>query len=176
MPFETKVAQPFRAAIAGLKPCATTVLVLSLACTGCGPSIDVAAALRLESVSTGWVDVGPVGSTNKLVPAVEFTVKNATDRTLAPVEVNAVFRRVGEASEWSNGMVTAAGSSGLAPAAATDRLVIKGGAGYTGTDAQGELLRNSKFVDATVDVFARYGSRQWARVGEYQIARQLIER
>jgi len=37
-------------------------------------------------------------------------------------------------------------------------------------------LQNSKFVDATVDVFARYGSRQWTRVGEYRIARQIIER
>jgi hypothetical protein len=176
MGFETEVAQPFRAAIAGLKPCATTALVLALSCVGCGPSIDVAAALRLEVLSTGWMDAGPVGATNKLVPAVEFTVKNASDRTLAPVQVNAVFRRMGESSEWSNAMVTAAGSSGLAPAAATDRLVIKGGAGYTGTDAQLELLHNSQFVDATVDVFTRYGSRQWTRVGEFPIARQIIER
>ena len=152
------------------------VTLVALLAAGCGPSVDVAASLRLESVSTGWMDGGPVGSTNKLVPAVEFTVKNASDRTLAPVQVNAVFKRVGESTEWSNGMVTAAGSSGLAPAAATDRLVIKGGAGYTGTDAQSELLRNSQFVDATVDVFARYGSRQWTRVGEYKIARQIIER
>jgi hypothetical protein len=73
-------------------------------------------------------------------------------------------------------MVTAAGSAGLAPDAATDRLVIKGGVGYTGTDGQLDLLQNSKFVDATVDVFARYGSRTWTRVGEYRIARQIIER
>jgi hypothetical protein len=176
MGFETVVAQPFRAVIAGLKPCATTAMVLALSSAACGPSIDVAAALRLESVSTGWVDVGPVGSSNKLVPAVEFTLKNASDRTLSPVQVNAVFRRMGDSSEWSNGMVTAAGAAGLAPAAATDRLVIKGGAGYTGTDGRWDLLQNSKFVDATVDVFARYGSRQWTRVGEYRIARQIIER
>ena len=152
------------------------VALMALLAAGCSPSVDVAGALRLESVSTGWMDVGPVGSTNKLVPAVEFTLKNASDRTLAPVQVNAVFRRVGESSEWSNAMVTAAGSSGLAPDAATNRLVIKGGAGYTGTDGQSDLLQNSKFVDATVDVFARYGSRQWTRVGEYRIARQIIER
>src|SRR6185436_13371544 len=141
MGFGTVVAQPVRAAIAGLKPRATTAILLALSCGACGPSIDVAASLRLESVSTGWVDVGPVGSSNKLVPAVEFTLKNASDRTLAPVQVNAVFRRVGDSSEWSNGMVTAAGSAGLAPAAATDRLVIKGGAGYTGTDGRWDLLQ-----------------------------------
>lgn len=165
---ETGVSQP-------LTVCALVALV-TFSGAGCSPTVDVAAALRLESVTTGWVDVGPVGTNNKLVPAVSFTVKNTTDRTLAPVQVNAVFRRVGEPSEWTNGMVTAAGSSGLAPAAATDRLVIKGDAGYTGADSQWDLLRNSHFVDATVDLFARYGSRQWARVGEYRIARQIVER
>ena len=122
------------------------------------------------------MDVGPVGDANKLVPAIEFTVKNGSDRTLAPVQVNAVFRREGDASEWTNGMVTAAGSSGLAPSAETEKFVIKGAVGYTGTDAQWDLLQNSHFVDATVDVFARYGARQWARVGGYRVARRIIER
>jgi hypothetical protein len=150
--------------------------LVALLAAGCGPTMDVAAALRLESVSTGWVGVGPVGATNKLVPAIEFTVKNASDRTLAPVQVNAVFRRDGDGAEWTNGMVTAAGSSGLGPLAETDRLVIKGAIGYTGTDAQWDLLQNSHFVDATVDVFARYGARQWTRVGGYRVARRIIER
>ena len=150
--------------------------LVALLAAGCGPALDVAAALRLESVSTGWVDLGRVGESNKLVPAIEFTVKNASDRTLAPVHVNAVFRREGDASEWTNGMVTAAGSAGLPPAAETQKLVIKGAVGYTGTDAQWDLLQNSHFVDATVDVFARYGARQWTRVGEYRVARRIIER
>jgi hypothetical protein len=150
--------------------------LVALLAAGCGPTLDVAAALRLESVSTGWVDGGRVGDAIKLVPAIEFTVKNGSDRTLAPVQVNAVFRREGDASEWTNGMVTAAGSSGLAPSAETEKFVIKGAVGYTGTDAQWDLLQNSHFVDATVDVFARYGARQWTRVGEYRVARRIIER
>src|ERR1044071_969965 len=101
---------------------AATLAVSSL---GCGPTVDVAAALRLESVTTGWVDAGPVGSTTRVVPVVSFAVKNTSDRTLAPVQVNAVFRRVGESSEWSNAMVVAAGSTGLAPSTSSDRLVIK---------------------------------------------------
>jgi hypothetical protein len=93
---------------------------IAFAGAGCGPNIDVAAALRLESVTTGWVDVGPVGQspaaherTNKVVPSVSFMVKNVTDRTLAPVQVNAVFRRLGDPSEWTNGTAQAAGSDGL---------------------------------------------------------------
>ena len=162
--------------IAGLLVCVAVGLFVALLSVGCRPTVDVESALRLESVTTGWADAGPVGTNNKLVPVVSFTVKNATDQTLAPVHVNAVFRRVGEAAEWSNSMVIAAGSSGLAPAAQTDRLVLKGDVGYTGSDPQSDLLKNSQFVDATVDLFARYGSRQWTRVGEYRIARQIIER
>jgi len=152
------------------------ISLVALLAPGCSPSIDVVTALRLESVTTGWVDVGPVGANNKLVPSVSFTVKNTSDQTLAPVLVNAVFRRSGDATEWGSAMVTAAGSSGLAPAAATSRLVLKGDAGYTGADSQWDLLKNSHFVDATVDLFARYGSRQWTRIGEYRIARQILER
>jgi hypothetical protein len=38
------------------------------------------------------------------------------------------------------------------------------------------MLHNSHFVDAKVDLFARYGSQQWTRMGEYPIARQIVER
>src|SRR5215510_6899322 len=81
----------------------------------CGPSVDARSALQIESVSTGWVDAGSAGATHKIVPSVSFRVKNAFGSTLAPVQVNAIFRRAGSADEWSSGMVTAAGSRGLAP-------------------------------------------------------------
>ena len=54
--------------------------------------------------------------------------------------------------------------------------MIKAPLGYTGTDSQWDMLRHSQFVDATVDLFARSGSQQWKRVGEYRIARQIVER
>jgi hypothetical protein len=141
----------------------------------CGPAVDLTTGLRLESITTGWTDTGD-GRTNRLVPAVSFRLKNASDQTLAPLQVNAIFRRVGEQHEWSNAMLTAAGSRGLPPAASTDQLVIKGTLGYTGTDPQWDMLHNSHFVDAKVDLFARYGSQQWTRIGEYAIARQIVER
>ena len=36
------------------------------------------------------------------------------------------------------------------------------------------MLKNSQFVDAKVDLFVKYGSTQWVKIGEYPIARQLI--
>ena len=141
----------------------------------CGPAVDLTTGLRLESLTTGWTDTGD-GRTNRLVPAVSFRLKNASDQTLAPLQVNAIFRRAGEEHEWSNAMVTAAGSQGLPPTASTDQLIIKGTLGYTGTDPQWDMLHNSHFVDAKVDLFARSGSQQWTRIGEYAIARQIVER
>src|SRR6266540_5404010 len=86
----------------------------------CGPAVDLTTGLRLESLTTGWTDTGD-GRTNRLVPAVSFRLKNASDQTLAPLQVNAIFRRAGEEHEWSNAMVTAAGSQGLPPTASTDQ-------------------------------------------------------
>jgi len=147
-----------------------------LAATACGPDVDLTRGLRVESLATGWTDVEVNGGGHKIVPAVSFKLTNASGTTLAPLQVNAIFRRVGDQSEWSNAMITAAGSSGLPPDASTGALVIQGTLGYTGTDPQWDMLHNSHFVDATVDLFARYGSRQWTRVGEYPIARQIVER
>jgi hypothetical protein len=38
------------------------------------------------------------------------------------------------------------------------------------------MLDNSHFVDARVDLFAKYGSGEWTRVGVYPIAGRLIGR
>ena len=59
----------------------------------CGPTVDARAALQIESVSSGWVDAGSAGGSHKIVPSVSFRVKNASASTLAPVQVNAIFRR-----------------------------------------------------------------------------------
>jgi hypothetical protein len=152
------------------------VVAALLAATACGPDIDLTVGLHVESLTTGWAAVELNGAGHKIVPAVSFRLKNASGATLAPLQVNAIFRRVGDESEWSNAMITAAGSAGLPPDASTSPLVIKGTLGYTGSDPQWDLLRNSQFVDAKVDLFARYGSRQWTRVGEYQIARRIVDR
>ena len=36
------------------------------------------------------------------------------------------------------------------------------------------MLANTHFVDAKVELFAKYGSTQWVRLGSYPITRQLL--
>src|SRR6267154_5386415 len=113
---------------------ARDLLVLSFASalllSGCGPTVDLTKGLQLQIVSTGWVDAGIVDGKNKLVPSVSFTLKNLSDQTLVSLQINGVFRRAKETEEWGSGLLTAAGSGGLAPGATTPLLTLKSMLGY----------------------------------------------
>ena len=158
-----------------MRACAGPVLVFALLCAGCGPPVDLTKGLQVTVVKTGWFDAGIVNGQNKLVPSIAFTLKNVSEHKLSTLQVNALFRRVNENDEWGSAFMTVAGGEGLVPDATTETLTIKSSLGYTGTDqSRQEMLQNSHFVDAKVQLFAKYGSTQWVRVGEYSIARQLI--
>ena len=129
----------------------------------------------MQDSSTGWFDLGIVNGQNKLVPSITFSLKNNSNQKLATLQVNALFRRVTEKDEWGSGFLTAAGSSGLAPGAATPPLTIRSQLGYTGSEQSREdMLQNSHFVDANVELFAKYGSAQWKRIGQFPVTRRLL--
>jgi hypothetical protein len=159
-----------------MKRAAVVSLLVTAVMSGCGPAVDLTKDVHIEDVSTGWVSAGVVDGNNKVVPLVSFTLKNASDQKLRALQVNAVFRRVNEATGWGDGFRTVAGSDGLAPGAESRTLTIEAQLGYTGLEPADALLRNSRFVDTKVDVFAKYGSNRWARLGEYPVARQLVAR
>ena len=143
--------------------------------TGCGTPVDLSTALRVQDVSTGWFDAGIVQGKNKLVPSISFVLRNVSDQKLGTLQVNALFRRVQENDEWGSGFLTVTGSDGLPAGASTSALNIRSQLGYTGADqSREEMLRNSHFVDAKVELFAKYGSAQWKRIGEYPITRRLL--
>jgi hypothetical protein len=152
------------------------VLFSSLvAAAACGPTVDLATGLEIDEISTGWLAAGIVDGKNKVVPAVTFKLKNVSDQKLSTLQVNAIFRRVNSNEEWGDGFRTVAGSRGLLPGAATDSVTINAQLGYTGSDSHAAMLYHSQFVDAKVDLFAKYGSGTWARIGEYPIMRQLLD-
>jgi len=149
------------------------VIVLAAA-SACSPPVDLSKALEVSNVVTGWVDAGIVNGQNKLVPAISFTLKNNSNQTLAMLQVNAIFRRVNETEEWGSAFLTAAGSTGVPPGATTGRLTMKSQQGYTGTEPRQQMLQNTHFVDAKVELSAKYGRMQWTRIGNYPIERKLI--
>jgi hypothetical protein len=136
--------------------------------------VDLTSALVVESISTGWTDAGHIDAHNRIVPSVSFKLKNVTDRKLRTVQINALFRRLNEPQEWGSGYKAATGSDGLAPGGETQTITVKSSLGYTGTDAVPELLANSQFVDARVELFAKNGRSEWTRIGEYPVSRRLL--
>ena len=92
------------------------------------------------------------------------------------MQVNALFRRVTENEEWGSGFKTVVGSEGLAagrddrrrsssdPSSATRAAISRGR----------RCCRTRHFVDAKVELFAKYASTQWVLIGTYPIERKLL--
>ncbi|MGE5246018.1 MAG: hypothetical protein ACM3SQ_17480 [Betaproteobacteria bacterium] len=155
-------------------PAWVVILATLVAAAGCGPTVDLSKGLQITVVRTGWYDAGIVDGKNKLVPQITIQLKNLSDQTLGSLQVNAEFRRVTEQDEWDAELIIAAGSEGLKPGATTKPLTITSKLGYTGTEPRQQMLQNKLFVDAKVELLAKYGSIQWKRIGEYPITRQLL--
>jgi hypothetical protein len=154
------------------------VLVAALALTlGCRQSIDPTTVLEAHDIVTGWYDAGIVeGQMNKLVPSISLKLRNKSDEPVRSIQVNAIFRRVGEAEMWGEHFTWAVQREALAPGASTDELVLRSGLGYTGEQPRLQMLQNREFVDAKVEIFLRQGSRVWAKLAEFPIERQLLTR
>ncbi|MCU1382678.1 MAG: hypothetical protein JWL71_1375 [Acidobacteria bacterium] len=159
-----------------MRACVRLLLLLVTASTvACGPTVDLTKGLEVIIVNTGWYDLGIVNGQNKLVPTVVFKLHNVSDQKLVTLQINALFRRVSENSEWGSGFLTVAGSQGLAPGATSEPITIRSQLGYTGSDqSRQEMLSNTHFVDAKVELFGKYGSTQWVRIGSFPITRQLL--
>jgi hypothetical protein len=159
-----------------MRASARLLLILAIVSSAaCGPTIDLTKGLQVSIINSGWYDLGIVNGQNKLVPTVTFTLQNTSDQKLVTLQINALFRRVSENTEWGSGFLTVAGSQGLAPGATSDPITIKSQLGYTGSEqSRMEMLQNTHFVDAKVELFGKYASTQWVRLGSYPITRQLL--
>jgi hypothetical protein len=140
----------------------------------CGPTVDMSTGVQVDVLVSGWAEVEAIVGQTKLVPAIAIQLRNVSDESLPALQVNGVFHRGREDYEWGNAFRRAAGSSGLAPGTATGDLLLWSQRGYTGTQAPAALLANSRFVDARVDLFAKYASTPWVKLGEFAIARTLV--
>ena len=153
----------------GVVVCLIGLVVLA----GCS-SREVEKDLTITEVRTGWYDVGIVDGMNKLVPSITLKLKNVSSEPISRVQINAVFRQVGDEKAWSSPWARGIGPDGLAPGQTGELLVLRGDRGYTGTESRLQMLQNSQFVDAHVQIFGKHGSRTWAKMGEYKIDRQLL--
>jgi hypothetical protein len=157
------------------RACAGAVFVLSLGVAGCGsPDIDIAKAVKVGDVTTGWFDVGIVDGQNKLVPTAVFTVTNTGTETLAGLQVFTVFRFIGETEELGSGLVVLRGNDALAPSATSKPITVRANWGFSGLQPRAQMLMHSQFKDARAEFFAKFGAKPFVKIGEAKIARQLL--
>ena len=150
--------------------------LLVAAGAGCGgPDVDIAEALQVTEVTTGWFDAGIVqGGRNRLVPTISFRLENTTDTKLRHVQVTGVFRRMGEEEVWGDAFNRAIGTEGLLSRALTAPIVLQSDLGYTGEQPRLEMFEHRDFVDARVELFIKYGGAQLVKLSEFPIERQLL--
>jgi len=149
-------------------------LLAALILAGCGAR-DVDKDLMITDVHTGWFDAGIVeGNKNKLVPSISFKIQNVSAEEIATVQINAVFRRMGETAAWGEHYVSGVDSNGLAAGAIGNPIVLRSTLGYTGEQPRVQMLQNKEFVDARVEIFGKHRSKPWVKMGEFSIDRQLL--
>jgi len=159
------------------------LLILSLAAgallaASCGASpTDLAKAVKVTDVVTGWYDAGIVaGQKNKLVPSISFRLTNVGTAPVSSVYVTLSFRQIGDQQEWGSAYVKAVGPEGLPGGSSTSPMVVRSSFGYTGEQARSQMLQHSQFVDALVSLFAKSGSAPPVKIGQFKIHRQLLTR
>lgn len=150
------------------------VAVLTVGATACGPSIDITKALEVTQVTTGWYDAGITKGKNKLVPSLTFSARNISNAPVDTVQFNAVFRVVEDPQELGSALVKGIGRSGLAPGASTASYTMQSALGYTGEQPRAEMLAHTSFRDVRVDLYAKYRSDDWKKIGSYVIQRKLL--
>jgi hypothetical protein len=150
-------------------------LAAAMLVAGCGHNFDVEKVLKITDVHTGWYDAGIQDGKNKLVPSISLKLQNVSDESVESVQVNAIFRQIGDTQAWGEHFATAIDRDGL-PARQTTPgyLVLRSNLGYTGTESRLQMLQNKQFVDAKVEIYGKHGSRTWQKLGEYMIDRQLL--
>ena len=150
-------------------------MVAAHAIAGCTPR-NLQQDLELVDVRTGWFDAGVIeNGDNKLVPSVSLKLKNVSAEEIGGVQMNAVFRDVGDEAVTGEHFVSAVSSSEpLAPGAATRDIVLRAKAGYTGTESRAQMLKNSRFIDRRVTILVKHGRTNWTRLAEIPIDRQLL--
>ena len=152
--------------------CAAAVMS---AAGACAPPVDLAKNLQVLDVSTGWADAGLTeDGQNKLVPFVQFRLKNNSDQSLPVLQVNATFRQLNEDKEWGSRFLSVTGSEGLSAGATTAVVTLRSDHGVTGTDPRADIIKSSRFVDARVQLSAKYGAILWVKMAEYPVTRRLV--
>lgn len=147
--------------------------ILLAGASSCGPGVDLAKALTVTDVFTGYYDAGVVDGLNKLVPNITFRLRNAAADPISAVQLTVAFWQIGDDGEKESQLVRGIGDAGLEPGASTDPINVRGAVGYTYAGARADMFTNSQFRGFVAKVFAKQGGRI-VPLGEFKIDPRII--
>jgi hypothetical protein len=157
------------------RPLVGLLLLTALIAAGCSAaSVDVGKTIKVGQATTGWFDAGIVAGKNKLVPSATFSVTNTGTDSLSGLQIYSVFRFVGETEELGSSLIVLRGKDALAPSGTSKPITVRANWGATGEQPRAQMLANRFFQDAHVEIFAKWGSAPFVKIGELKIARQLL--
>src|SRR5687767_15268415 len=70
------------------------IVVLSLAASGCGGTVNVKEAFTVTDLSGGWFDAGIADGKNRLVPSVTFRLQKKANEEVSAPSLNVLFKRL----------------------------------------------------------------------------------
>jgi hypothetical protein len=136
-------------------------------------TVRPADALDVRVEASGWLPIPAPDGKVRVIPMVVVRVANHTPHRLAGVQLNVIFRRAIDGTEWDSVWKPHIGGRRLAPGAQVESLAFVSQHGHVGLLPPAGLLQHPEFVDARVEVFAKYGAQRWARLAVHQVDRQL---
>ncbi len=147
-------------------------LVAVLLTASCGAPIDLKQSLEVIDVSSGYFDAGIVNGQNKLVPSVTFRLRKKPGVNMSSVSLNVGFLFSGTTEHADDVYVQSVPFEGNE----TKPITVRTQWGYTGEPPQtrAEMLKNSKFRDMEVQIFAKQSSSQWVELQRVPVTRQLL--
>jgi hypothetical protein len=139
----------------------------------CGPRVELAKALAVTDVLTGYYDVGVVDGLNKLVPSITFRLRNTSADPISGVQLTVAYWEVGADGENESLLVRGIGGTALEPGASTEPITVRATKGYTTEGARADIFTHSMYRGFIAKVFAKQGGRI-VPLGEFKTDPRLI--
>lgn len=139
----------------------------------CGPEVDLAKAVQIVDVQSGYYDMGIINGKTKMVPQAVVRVKNVSDRKLSGFQISSSYWLVGDDGMKDESVVAHLVARDLAPGATTDPIVLRANFGFTLEVPRAEAFQNSYFRDFSMKVLGKIAGRM-AKLGEFTVERKIV--
>lgn len=152
---------------------ALVTLVWLTGASSCGPRVELAKAIAVTDVLSGYHDVGVVDGLNKLVPSITFKLRNVSANPISGVQLTIAYWEVGADGENESLLVRGIGDTALEPGASTEPITVRATKGYTTEGARADIFTHSMYRGFIAKLFAKQGGRI-VPLGEFKTDPRLI--